>query len=350
MGLDSNLRSELQRGNTDPGRSEVKPDSRVKSVPPAAPVNAAVQVPEVREPEWYERKFEKAEALLGELRARCKSVTGTQEQPAADAAVDAVLSALENALHPEPAPSFVFEGSALPHASDELLSVEDIFVEVPGYEATPPSIDPSLSWLQGGKLRITLRSIPSYARRLYYILSPPGAEASGEILNVTREQYQRDGMLYADVMQQEITVTLFWEFVFPNGESLTSENVKMVFSDKPKKRVSYRIEWTKEGWRRSRTVAGRLTLSSDAHILPEMKLIYRRDGFIPIDANEDGAEVLYTFKGYCAQNESNALLLEFPDTKWKELPKGTALRLVVSDDSAKEYELNCEDIASMQIQ
>lgn len=292
--------------------------------------------------------------LLDDIRLRCAEMTDEEAEKTFGGTLDRISELLSTALAPtEMMPSEDLNSRLVPTDTGESEYIQSF----EQHEAEPIEIDGDISRLDSGTLKLALKSVPKYASKIYYSISDrlsatEAISAGTEIKFVTSEQYLRDGVICVNpVRENEVSVSVFCQYDFPNGESVVSDPVELVFSDKPKKRIFYRIEWKKGGWlsRGTRPVSARLIARSDTNYLPDLQVIYRKDGYIPTSLEDSGVEVLCSVESMPIDNENKTAIFEIPQSAWKMLAQGTALKMVLSDSGLTDYELICEDIASMQI-
>lgn len=379
MGLDKNLLSELMRGleNTEPsdvgapenpeGAQGVQPAVNADGTDPAADI--AMEPHSVSEdPESYQppilrsdRTEEPAPAyafsedspcIAALLRIRGRIDDIEQLLPALSPERDAALAAaLDNIA--EQLGALAESAAAEPYpAQDAKPDPSPLKPEIPVLD-----IDRSLSWLEGDRLRLSLSYLPENVDLINYTVSshesPEGEVSSYErVLSVSADQYRRDGMiLIGPVTTDTVYITLFAQCHTPDGEKYFSEPIHLTFGSKRKTKISYRIERITAGGLLGafRTAGLQLVMHSNTASLPRMKLVYRYDKHIPMSLSDPQTVVLYDIEPQDLVEENGVIKFVFPDEKWRKLPEGTELRLMIFDSNPKDYEIRIEDLRSMRI-
>ncbi len=363
MGLDRELRDKLRgsdtRGEENNLQTKTKTGAPGDSVSELMELMQSVQsagqqpVPEsppVAQTPWWEPVVSAINNHMEEIRKLCASMNEADSSAAYRKTLCDVQEALFAAL------SGKTSGTAAP-AEVNTASEEAYIQSMVQVDPIPLEIDDTATQLINGTVKLVLKAIPPYATRIFYsagTLAGAGAlSGGGEIESVSAVQYKSDGLICIKTEAgTDVTVSVFCQYEFPNGDKPVSEPVTIVLSDKPKQRVSYWIEWqTGKEWftKKTRTTAARLVIRTDAYVVPELVLLCRKDGYIPSGKDEPGVIVLGTYGGVSVENDRKTVSFELPVAQWQMIVPRTALKLVFADDNLTGYELVCEDISSMQV-
>lgn len=213
--------------------------------------------------------------------------------------------------------------------------------------------------MEGTRLRIVLRSLPARLERIHYLVS--GAEGRrwaaaddarrGTLPSVSLAEYRRDGMILVEHPPKgELCLSVLGEFRMPDGSAVYSDVSRLRVRNLPKERISYSLSW--EGGLFSahgRPKRCRLCISCEAARTPALRLAYRTDGHIPMQISDPRTVVLHTIQASDRGFPAGRYVCVFPDSAWKQLPPGTELRLMLSEEDLAEYELVPGNVSHLRV-
>lgn len=220
-------------------------------------------------------------------------------------------------------------------------------------------IDRSESRIENGILKLKLKSVPRYLEKIHYTITTKKGEtapwaAKEHAINhamdvVQADEYKRDGMIVVQpVPSEDIYVSVIGEFKMPNGQRVFSETAKIKLSNKPKEVIHYFLSWSGGIFGRKAKKC-RLVIQTEAAETPDMKLVYRTDGHIPMRLDDPKAAILYEINEREEGFRGHQFEYEFPDSTWNIVPPGAELRLMLTAEALAEYELVCEDQQSLKV-
>ena len=223
-------------------------------------------------------------------------------------------------------------------------------------------IDRAGSRIEGGKLKILLQKWPKTLERIHYIVATktgsqaPWArmeDARNRTMNsVSVQEYVRDGMILVDpVPKTDLYISVIGQYKMPDGTVVFSDASKLRLSNKPKERITYRLSWGSGGLFSSKAKAKncRLLVQCAADETPEMKLVYKSDGHIPMRLLDPKVVVLHTIPESETGLENGQYLFEIPDSTWSRVNSRTELRLMISENDMAEFEVFCPDVATLKV-
>lgn len=223
-------------------------------------------------------------------------------------------------------------------------------------------IDRKETRIDGGRLKIILQDWPKHLERIHYLVATktdntvPWAtsdDAKRRTMNsVTVQEYRQDGMILVEpIPKADMYVSVIGQYKMPDGSVIYSEASRMRLSNKPKEKITYRLTWESAGFFGSRAKAKgcKLIIQCNAPETPEMKLVYRSDGHIPMRLLDPKVSVLHTVQETDSGFPGGQYVYALPDVIWTRIKSKTDLRLMLPEYAMTEYELSCPDIASLQV-
>lgn len=216
--------------------------------------------------------------------------------------------------------------------------------------------------IEGGRLKIILQEWPRHLERIHYLVATKTSNtvpwATSEdakrktMSSVTVQEYKQDGMILVEpIPKADLYVSVIGQYKMPDGSVIFSEASRMRITNKPKEKISYRLTWEAGGFFSSRAKAKgcKLIIQCGASETPEMKLIYRSDGHIPMRLLDPKVSVLHTVPESDSGFAGGKYVYAFPDSTWTNIKSQTDLRLMLPEYAMTEYELVCPDIASLKV-
>ena len=222
-------------------------------------------------------------------------------------------------------------------------------------------IDRAETRIDGAQLKIVLQNNPKYLDRIHYIVAQktssrvPWATVDdaeqGRLCTITAKDYRRDGMILVESPPKtDLYISVIGQYKMPDGSMVCSEPSKQRISNRPKQKIRYYMTWA-EGLFTSRRKPKdcKLYVFTDAEETPTLRLVYCTDGHIPMSLTDPKAAVLYTIPESDTGFPSGQYIYSFPDATWERVKAQTQLRLLLSYEDMMEYELEPEDVASLQV-
>ena len=215
--------------------------------------------------------------------------------------------------------------------------------------------------IEGGRLKIILQNSPKNLDRIHYIVARkvdskvPWAtveDVKRNTLNmITVQDYIRDGMIFIETPPKaDLYISIIGQYKMPDGSVVYSDASKLRISNKPKKKIKYRLTWGGSLFSsKLKPKDCKLYVTTDAEETPVLKLVYRSDGHIPMKLLDPKTIVLHTIPESDTGFTAGQYVYEFPDSTWERVKSQTELRLMLSDDDMTEYEITPENIASLKV-
>lgn len=222
-------------------------------------------------------------------------------------------------------------------------------------------IDKKQTRIEGNRLRITLANKPKNLEKIHYIVAKktgstvPWAtieDAKHKSLTVlSLKEYERDGMILVEPLPKaDLYISVIGQYRMADGSIIYSEASKLRLSNKPKEKITYRFTWATGGFfSRARAKNCRLIVSSNAEETPEIYVVYKSDGHIPMKLQDPKAVVIHTIPESDSGFKNNEYVYQFPDSTWERITSGTPLRLFIQDDDMTEFEIASSDIESCKV-
>lgn len=223
-------------------------------------------------------------------------------------------------------------------------------------------IDRKETRIEGGRLKITLHDRPKHLEKVHYLVatktgnSAPWATSDdakrGTMNSVTVHEYIQDGMILIEpVPKADLYISVIGQYKMPDSSVLYSDASRIRLTNKPKEKITYRLMWESAGLFGSRTKAKgcKLIIQCNAPETPELKLVYRSDGHIPMQLLDPKVSVLHTIPETDSGFPGGQYIYDFPDSIWANIKPRTGLRLMLPEYAMTEYELFCSEVASLQV-
>ena len=223
-------------------------------------------------------------------------------------------------------------------------------------------IDREMTRVEGNRLVIRLKKVPDSVRRIHYLCASktdpsrvpwagPADIGKGQMRTVTAEKFRQDGVITVEyVPQEDLYLSVIGEAVLPSGEQIFAEPALMRICNAPKRVISYRMTWAAGGFPRRRQPRGAMLRirvhGSGGEDIPEMKLVCRTDGHIPMSTEGPLIRVLHTVPA--CEGGGTEYSYRFEDSTWASY-RGLEARLMIAPEDRMEFELQCEDLASLRI-
>lgn len=222
-------------------------------------------------------------------------------------------------------------------------------------------IDKKQTRIEGNRLRIALANKPKNLEKIHYIVAKktgttvPWAtieDAKQKSLTIlSLENYERDGMILVESLPKaDIYISVIGQYRMSDGSIVYSEPSKLRLSNKPKEKLTYRFSWAAGGFfSRARARNCKLIVSSNAEETPEIYVVYKSDGHIPMKLQDPKVVVIHTVSESDNGFKNNEYVYQFPDNTWDRITSGTPLRLFIKDDDMAEFEIASSDIESCKV-
>ena len=215
--------------------------------------------------------------------------------------------------------------------------------------------------IEGGRLKIMLQNLPKNLDRIHYIVAKKAGpkvpwatidDAKHKTLQiVTVQEYLKDGMiLMENPPLDDLYISVIGQYKMPDGSIVYSDPAKLKISNKPKVKIKYRLSWgTGLFMSKPKPKSCKLIITTDAQETPDMKLVYRSDGHIPMKLLDPKTIVLHTVPESEKGFSGGQYVYEFPDETWERIKPLSELRLMISDDDMAEFELSAENVALLKV-
>lgn len=222
-------------------------------------------------------------------------------------------------------------------------------------------IDKKQTRIEGNHLRIALSNKPKNLEKIHYIVAKktgstvPWAtieDAKQNSLTIlSLKDYERDGMILVEPLPKaDIYISVIGQYRMSDGSVVYSEPSKLRLSNKPKEKLTYRFTWAAGGFfSRTRARNCKLIVSSNAEETPEIYVVYKSDGHIPMKLQDPKVVVIHTVSESDNGFKNNEYVYQFPDNTWDGITSGTPLRLFIKDDDMAEFEIASSDIESCKV-
>ena len=221
-------------------------------------------------------------------------------------------------------------------------------------------IDKKKTCIENGYLRIVLKNQPKHLQRIHYIIATrtnqekaPWATVENAKNNalqvITAEQYNRDGMIIVkNLPPSDLYLTVIGQYQLPNGTIIYSEPSKRNLSNKPKEKITYQFIWSTTGFFTKKKKC-KLVVKSKAKETPQIEVVYKTDGHIPMSLQDPKVIKLHTI--FATENgfKNGEYKFDFPDSTWDTIHSGTQFRLLLADDDLLQYELTASAIGTCKV-
>ena len=223
-------------------------------------------------------------------------------------------------------------------------------------------IDQQLSRMDDGRLLLKIRPWPRQLLRIHYSVAVKAGDRipwatvedakNKRMSSVSVEQYARDGMiLVRNLPKDKLYISVIGQYQMPDGSVYYSDASQIVLNNRPKQKIQYQLEWESVGIFRHRPVAKgcKLTVQCDASEIPELKLMYRSDGHIPMNIQDSSLVSIHTIPKDENGWPNGTYIFLFPDEIWGSIPSQTPLRLMLSQGDLAQYDLFCPNIQTLKV-
>lgn len=213
--------------------------------------------------------------------------------------------------------------------------------------------------IEGERLLISLSNLPKNLDRIFYLVAqkidsriPWGTIDDAKSQNmsvVTVSDYARDGMIVVErPAKTDLYVTVIGRYKMPDGSIAYSEPSKLRINNKPKQKITYQMVWGGGFWG-AKARNAKLIVKTGAPEIPQMKLVYRTDGHIPMRVSDPANIVLHTVNESDRALQNGEYTYCFDDSTWSGINRGTELRLMLQTEDLLEYEILPENIKSLKV-
>lgn len=220
-------------------------------------------------------------------------------------------------------------------------------------------IDKSSTRVEGDRLIIHLSNLPKNLERLYYTMAKkvdsriPYATIddakNGHMQMVTVSDYVRDGMIVIErVPQTDLYITVIGQHKMHDSSVVYSPPAMHKVNNNPKQKISYQMAWG-GGFFGNKAKNARLIIRTTAEETPEMRLICRMDGHIPMHMSDPSNIVLHTLPESDHGLTNGEYVYSFPDSTWASMAKGAEMRLMIDDEAALEFDVLCDNIKNLKV-
>lgn len=220
-------------------------------------------------------------------------------------------------------------------------------------------IDKSSTRVEGDRLIIHLSNLPKNLERLYYSVNKkvdsriPYATIDdakdGRMQVCTVSDYVRDGMIVIErVPKTDLYITVIGQHKMPDSTVVYSAPAMHKVNNNPKQKVTYQMSWG-GGLFGLKAKNARLIIRTTATETPEMKLICRTDGHIPMHMNDPANIILHTVAETDSGFANGEYVFAFKDSTWTSLANGAELRLMIDDQAAMEFEVLPDNIKNLKV-
>ncbi len=222
-------------------------------------------------------------------------------------------------------------------------------------------IDKKQTKIEGNRLRIILANKPKNLEKIHYIVAKktgstvPWAtieDARQRSLSIlSLKEYERDGMILIETLPKtDLYISVIGQYKMTDGSIIYSEPSKLRLSNKPKEKLTYRFTWATGGFfSRAKAKNCKLIISSNAEETPEIYVVYKSDGHIPMKLQDPKAVVIHTVPESDNGFKNSEYVYQFPDSTWNGITSGTQLRLFIQDDDMAEFEITPSEIESCKV-
>lgn len=222
-------------------------------------------------------------------------------------------------------------------------------------------IDKKQTKIEGNRLKIILANKPKNLEKIHYIVAKktgstvPWAtieDAKHKSLRIlSLNDYERDGMILVEPLPKaDLYISVIGQYRMADGSIIYSEASKLHLSNKPKEKITYRFIWATGGlFSRPRAKDCKLIVTSNAEETPEIYVVYKSDGHIPMKLQDPKTVVLHTIPETNDGFKDNKYVYQFSDNTWDRITSGTPLRLFIQDADMAEFEIVASDIECCKV-
>ena len=211
-------------------------------------------------------------------------------------------------------------------------------------------IDKQKTKVENNQLRLYLAHLPQYLDMIYYSVNRKAGDKAawstvehakrGVMEMVPPKEYLKNGMIFVQMLpKDDLYITVIGRYRMPDGSFLYSEPSKMRISNLPKPELRYGLKWATGFFGGPKRQNCRLWIRTNAEETPEIKLVYRTDGHIPMTMSDPKIRVLHVIPESDDGFPGGEYNVTLPDSLWQGMPRGTSLRLMLSDADQVGYQV-----------
>ncbi|MCD7956985.1 MAG: hypothetical protein LUG93_14805 [Lachnospiraceae bacterium] len=173
---------------------------------------------------------------------------------------------------------------------------------------------------------------------IFIVTEPSGASASGTGTTGTRAS--ETGPSRAESTETEV-----------RGAALS-------LAEREKRTITYDIRWNTGRSGRRRFGRGpaapdrlyaELIVSCPAHATPQLKLVYQKDGHVPMSETNPGLVVLHTIDPFPKGFPDGRYVCSFEADAFRGLKPGTCLRLILSQEDIGAYFMRIGQVENLKV-
>lgn len=211
-------------------------------------------------------------------------------------------------------------------------------------------------------LKLVLETpLPKYLNRIFYLTSPKGVNdrtppwakpedaKNGSMKAITPKQYLEDGLiLVRNLPSQDIYVSVIGEYII-GGMTFYSDPEKLRVHNLEKETIEYEIAWGRGFLGRIRAEGAVLKITCKADFVPELALCYRDDGLVPLRIDDPNVKKICVIPEQASGYSGSQYSFPIPNGVWSSVRSGTALRILLKADDAKEFKLAPKNAGSLLV-
>lgn len=216
------------------------------------------------------------------------------------------------------------------------------------------------SRIETGRLLLKLSELPKKLSRIHYMMAVkkgkevPWASKNDAINHTMKiisiEDYQRDGMIVIEpIPQDDIYVSVIGEYTVSGEEIIYSETSKLKLSNKPKSIIKYSLAWIKSGLFGNKIKACKWIIETSAEEIPELWLVYKTDGHIPMRLEDPKVILLQKINEREEAFPGNKMEIKLEENILEKLPMNAEIRMMLLPEDRAEYEIVCDDLKTLRV-
>lgn len=221
-------------------------------------------------------------------------------------------------------------------------------------------IDRTQSRIEMGRLILILKDLPENLSKIHYMMAvKSGKEApwasrddamNQTIKIITAVDYQIDGMIVIEpIPQDDLYISVIGEYNVPGGQVIYSEPSKIKLSNKPKTSIKYSLSWIKAGLFSNKMKACKWIVETSAEEVPELMLVYKTDGHIPMRLDDPKVVILQKIDEREEAFPGNRYEVELGEDMIHKLPENAEIRMMMLPEDMAEYEIICNDVKTLKV-
>ena len=223
----------------------------------------------------------------------------------------------------------------------------------------PCEIDADKTQIDAGGLKLVLKSVPENLYLIHYKINTGDADElyatietakSRQMNRIYATKYLQDTFIsQTHLPPKEIFITVIGEYKFSDGTSAYCTPSTLTLNNRPKEIISYRLEWGTSGIFKKEIHAKdcKLIIESNAKPTPKMFLVCRSDGRMNIEAGDSATRKLGTVNENPDGYNNGRLVINLPNESWKDISEGTVIKLLISKEDEKRFELKASNPDSL---